>query len=158
MTVDDMASEQVEQLYKVFLQFTESMTPHDAVKNLRLFGADEANSRLVREKHEAESVRIGELDEPPSVFVDGRQTWYTRPDMAKDRNWPALMESMRRKDFGEANIRAVDEASTKIVALLDHPKQEELRTRGLDVGFVQSGKRCCAPSPRNVSTVTLSGC
>jgi hypothetical protein len=140
MTADEMGSEQVEQLYQVFLHFTESMTPHDAVKNLRLFGADESIIRLVREKHEAESIRIRDLDEPPSVFLNGRPTWYTGPDMDKDRNWPALAESMRRKGFGEANIGAVDESSTKIVALLDHPKQVEFRTRGLVVGFVQSGK------------------
>ncbi|SHK41409.1 Z1 domain-containing protein [Pseudonocardia thermophila] len=140
MAVDEISDEQVEQLYKVFLQFTESMTPHDAVKNLRLFGADAAVIDRVRERHEAECIRIRELDEPPSVYLHGRQTWYTGPDMAKDKNWPALVEAMRRKNFGERNIASVDESSTKIVALLDHPKQEEFRTKGLVVGFVQSGK------------------
>jgi hypothetical protein len=140
MSDDEVTTEQVDQLYRVFLNFTESMTPHDAVKNLRLFGADESIIRLVREKHDAESIRIRDLDEPPSVFLNGRPTWYTGPDMDKDRNWPALAASMRRKGFDESNIGTVDESSTKIVALLDHPKQEEFRTRGLVVGFVQSGK------------------
>lgn len=137
---DDISDERVEQLYEVFLQFTASMTPHDAVKNLRLFGADESVIKRVREKHEAESIRVRELDEPPSVFLHGRPTWYTGPDMDKDRNWPALVESMRKKGFGEKNIESVDESSTKVVALLDHPKQDEFRTKGLVVGFVQSGK------------------
>jgi hypothetical protein len=132
--------EQVEQLYEVFLKFTESMTPHDAVKNLRMFGADEAVIEAVRAKHDAESIRIRDLDEPPSVFLNGRPTWYTGPDMDNDKNWPALVASMRKKGFGEGNIQSVDESSTKVVALLDHPKQDEFRTRGLVVGFVQSGK------------------
>ncbi|GJF03415.1 Z1 domain-containing protein [Pseudonocardia sp. D17] len=140
MAADEISDEQVEQLYEVFLQFTESMTPHDAVKNLRLFGADESVIERVREKHEAESIRVRELDEPPSVFLHGRPTWYTGPDMDKDKNWPALVESMRKKGFGEKNIESVDESSTKVVALLDHPKQDEFQTKGLVVGFVQSGK------------------
>lgn len=135
-----MASEQAEELYRVFLNFTESMTPHDAVKNLRLFGANESVIQLVREKHESESIKIRDLEEPPSVFVNGRPTWYTGPDMEKDKNWPALVTSMRKKGFGESNVEAVDESSTKVVALLEHPKQDEFRTRGLVVGFVQSGK------------------
>ncbi|SFT67128.1 Z1 domain-containing protein [Geodermatophilus amargosae] len=133
-------SDEVDQLYRVFLQFTQSMTPHDAVKNLQLFGANESIIRAVRERHEAESLKIRNLDEPSSVFLDGRRTWYTGPDMDNDRNWPALESSMRRKGFGEANVASIDKSSTKIVALLDHPKQDGFRTRGLVVGFVQSGK------------------
>lgn len=140
MTADEATEEQVDQLYPVFLQFTKSMTPHDAVKNLQLFGATASLIRAVRERHETESLRIRNLDEPASVFLDGRQTWYTGPDMENDRNWPALLASMRRKDFGDENIASIDKSSTKIVSLLDHPKQNEFRTRGLVVGYVQSGK------------------
>ncbi|MGW0042530.1 Z1 domain-containing protein [Rhodococcus sp. NPDC003348] len=140
MTTEEISEDQVDHLYKVFLKFAESMTPHDAVKNLRLFGADEAVIKIVRAKHDAESLRIRELDEPPSVFLNGRPTWYTGPDMENDKNWPALVATMRKKSFGDENILSVDESSTKVVALLDHPKQDEFRTRGLVVGFVQSGK------------------
>lgn len=140
MTSAEVTKEQVDELYKVFQQFTKSMTPHDAVKNLQLFGSNDASIRAVRERHDAESLRIRNLDEPASVFLDGRQTWYTGPDMENDRNWPALLASMRRKDFGDDNIASIDKSSTKIVALLDHPKQNAFRTRGLVVGYVQSGK------------------
>ncbi|GHE08375.1 Z1 domain-containing protein [Klenkia taihuensis] len=132
--------EQVDQLYQVFLRFTQSMTPHDAVKNLQLFGADASIIRAVRERHDAESLKIRNLDEPSSVFLDGRQTWYTGPDMENDRNWPALESTMQRKGFGSENVASIDKSSTKIVALLEHPKQDTFRTRGLVVGFVQSGK------------------
>lgn len=140
MATDGISDDEIEQLYSVFLRFAESMTPHDAVKSLKMFGADEAVIRAVRTKHEAESLRIRELDEPPSVFLNGRPTWYTGPDTENDKNWPALVTSMRNKSFGDTNIESIDESSTKIVALLDHPKQDEFRTRGLVVGFVQSGK------------------
>lgn len=140
MTADEVTQERVDQLYEVFLQFTQSMTPHDAVKNLQLFGATESLIRAVRERHEAESLRIRNLDEPASVHLDGRRTWYTGPDMDKDLNWPALDAAMRRKGYGDENVASIDKSSTKIVALLDHPKQDGFRTRGLVVGFVQSGK------------------
>lgn len=140
MTGNAVTGQQVDELFKVFQQFTKSMTPHDAVKNLQLFGANDAIIRAVRERHEAESLRIRNLDEPASVFLDGRPTWYTGPDLENDRNWPALLASMRRKDFGDDNIASIDKSSTKIVSLLDHPKQTEFRTRGLVVGYVQSGK------------------
>ncbi|MGY1805033.1 Z1 domain-containing protein [Blastococcus sp. SYSU D00922] len=140
MSGHGVTDEEVDQLYPVFLQFTQSMTPHDAVKNLQLFGASEALIRAVRERHEAESLKIRNLDEPASVYLDGRQTWYTGPDMENDRNWPALVASMRRKDFGKDNIASIDKSSTKIVSLLDHPRQDGFRTRGLVVGYVQSGK------------------
>ncbi|BCN63265.1 endonuclease [Prescottella equi] len=139
MSGNEISDDEVAHLYSVFLKFTEAMTPHDAVKNLKLFGANDAVIAAVRAKHDAESLRIRELDEPPSIFLNGRPTWYTGPDMAKDKNWPALATSMER-GFGKESLKSVDESSTKIVALLDHPKQDTFRTQGLVVGFVQSGK------------------
>lgn len=132
--------EQVDQFYEGFLKITEAMTPHDAIKYFQQINVDPSIIRGLRERHEAESLRIRNLDEPPSVFLDGRPTWYTGPDMENDHNWPALLSSMSRKDFGDENIAAIDKSSTKIVALLEHPKQATFRTRGLVVGFVQSGK------------------
>jgi len=140
VTIDQVTDQQVDQLYAAFLNFAGSMTPHEAIKNLRMFGADESLIKAVRERHETESLRIRNLDEPPSVFLDGRPTWYTGPDMENDRNWPALVASMCRKGFDDDNIASIDASSTKILALLDHPKQDGFRTRGLVVGFVQSGK------------------
>jgi Z1 domain len=136
----DIVDDELDDLYQVFRQLTEAFTPHRAVKALRQFGANDSLVHLVTERHAAESLRIRNLDEPPTVYRDGRETWYTGPDMERDRNWPALVETLRRKHFDQTNIDAVDESSTKIVSLLDHPKQEKFRARGLVVGFVQSGK------------------
>ncbi len=140
MALDEVTDEQVDRTYKIFLKYADTSTPHDAVKDLELLGVDKKLIRRVQERHEAETIRIRNLDEPPSVWRDGRLTWYTGPDLAKDRNWPALQAAMRKKGFGDSNVDAVDASSTKIVALLDHPKQDAFRTRGLVVGFVQSGK------------------
>ncbi len=135
----EVSEAQVEKAYKLFLKYADVSSPKEAADDLEAAGMDAAVIQRVREKHEAETVRIRNLDEPPSVWVDGRITWYTGPKET-DRNWPAIVRSMQKKNFGEANIKSVDEASTKIVSLLDHPKQNAFRTRGLVVGFVQSGK------------------
>ncbi|GAA1251874.1 Z1 domain-containing protein [Pseudonocardia aurantiaca] len=136
---DGLSDKQIEGAYKVFLKFSDKSSPADAVKELEMMMVPAPLIKAVREKHEAETIRIRNLDQPPSVWRDGRVTWYTGPkDM--DRNWPAVVKSLQAKNFGEDNIASVDEASTKILSLLDHPKQDEFRTRGLVVGFVQSGK------------------
>ena len=136
---EGLSDQQVAGAYKIFLQYSDTSSPADAVKALETMMVPPVLIKAVREKHEAETVRIRNLDEPPSVWRDGRVTWYTGPKDV-DRNWPAVVKSLQAKNFGEDNIASVDEASTKILSLLDHPKQDEFRTRGLVVGFVQSGK------------------
>lgn len=137
---DGVTDQQVDKIYKIFLKYADTSSPQEALDDLQLMGQTPEMIACIREKHEAETVRIRNLDEPPSVWMDGRTTWYTGPDMAKDKNWPAIKASMERKGFGAENIASVDASSTKVVALLDHPKQDWYRTRGLVVGFVQSGK------------------
>ncbi|MEJ8280881.1 Z1 domain-containing protein [Pseudonocardia spirodelae] len=135
-----MTDEQVARIYKIFLKYADTSSPQEALDDLQLMGQPPEMIDRIRIRHEDETVRIRNLEEPPSVWMDGRITWYTGPDMTKDRNWPAIRTAMDRKGFGDANIESVDASSTKVVALLDHPKQESYRTRGLVVGYVQSGK------------------
>jgi hypothetical protein len=139
LTTGEIDTTEIDEYYDTFRGFTQIMTPHDAVKKLRLFRADEEIIRAVLARHEEESLRIRELDEPPSVYLHNRITWYTGPEKG-DRYWPALENSLRKKGFGDDNVASIDEASTKVVALLNHPKEEKFTTKGLVVGFVQSGK------------------
>ncbi|MBN9758411.1 Endonuclease [Pseudonocardia sp. Ae406_Ps2] len=136
---DGLSEKQIERAYQVFLKHCETSSPADAVKELETMMVPAPLIKAVREKHEGETVRIRNLDQPPSVWRDGRTTWYTGPKDS-DRNWPAVVKSLQAKNFGADNIASVDEASTKILSLLDHPKQDKFSTRGLVVGFVQSGK------------------
>lgn len=136
---DGLSEKQIERAYAVFLKHCETSAPADAVKELETMMVPPPLIKAVRDRHEAETIRIRNLDQPPSVWRDGRVTWYTGPKDS-DRNWPAVVKSLQAKNFGDDNIASVDEASTKILSLLDHPKQDQFRTRGLVVGFVQSGK------------------
>lgn len=137
---DGYMEKDVRRAHALFQKYSDAEAPDQLVKDMLSWGMDPELVRLVREMHEAESIRIRNLDEPPSVWLDGRITWYTGPDMERDKNWPAIVVSMRNKNFGDENIESVDAASTKVVSLLAHPKEIEFRRRGLVVGFVQSGK------------------
>jgi hypothetical protein len=127
---------EIDEQYEIFREFLDTSTPAEAAKKFRRLGVDEAVVRRIVERHEQESIQIRELDEPRSVYRDNRLTWYTGPREG-DKNWPALERSLRDKGRDPDDL---DEASTKVVSLLDHPKQPTFSTRGLVVGFVQSGK------------------
>lgn len=116
------------------------MTPADATQQLRRLGVPPDRIQRIVERHQEECRRIRELDEPRSVYAGSALGgWYTGPAEG-DRNWPALKKSLQAKVGDGANLNAIDKASMKIVELLDHPKQPKFSSRGLVVGYVQSGK------------------
>lgn len=65
--------------------------------------------------------------------------WYEGPDLEKDVFWPPVREAIAR-DLGEQALASVDEMSNQVIANAGLPAIQDLRTRGLVVGFVQSGK------------------
>jgi len=131
--------EAIDAQYGVFLEFLDRSTPADAIKKFRMISADEALIKRIVELHERETIRLREMDDPPSVYRNNRVTWYAGPREG-DRNWSALRATLRAKNWNAENLDDLDEASTRVVGLLDHPKQPEFSSRGLVVGFVQSGK------------------
>lgn len=130
---------ELEQNYLAFLDLMEKRTPAEAAKTLRLLRIDEEIIQTILEHHEQQVLRVRMLDEPRSVVLDNRFTWYTgpRPD---DQNWPAVHAMLVRRGWSAHNLEKLDAASTKIVACLDHPQTESFKTYGLVVGYVQSGK------------------
>lgn len=129
----------IEDWYQDFVKFLETDTPEGAVKMLRRWRIDEEIISAIRERHEAEVLRIRELEEPRTVVTDGRDTWYTGPKPG-DSCWPAVERLLRGDGWSEESLRSLDRSSTRIVSLLNHPKEKRFQTRGLVVGYVQSGK------------------
>jgi molybdopterin-guanine dinucleotide biosynthesis protein len=136
---ETIVAEKFDQQYSVFLDLVDSGTPEDALKSMQLVGADEELLQRIVERHEREMIGIKEREEPRSVVLNNRYTWYAGP-RPKDRCWPALEDLQRRSGWTEESIESLDAASTKVVALLDHPKTRSFSTKGLVVGYVQSGK------------------
>ncbi|MEU5700849.1 Z1 domain-containing protein [Streptomyces aurantiacus] len=127
-------------MYDTFKALLDSFPPAEAVKRLEQLGIGPGIVQHIRERHEQQTIRVKELEEPHAVVLGNRDTWYTGPH-AKDKCWPAIVDLLRKDGWPqEPTIRSLDDSSTRVVSLLNHPKEKSFSTRGLVVGYVQSGK------------------
>ncbi|WP_330290708.1 Z1 domain-containing protein [Streptomyces sp. NBC_00576] len=133
-------TDEFDDMYETFKALLDSFPPSESVKRLEQFGIHPDVVQRIRERHEQQTVRIKELEEPHAVVLGNRDTWYTGPQ-AKDKCWPAIVDLLGKDGWPrEPAIRALDDSSTRVVSLLNHPKEKAFSTRGLVVGYVQSGK------------------
>lgn len=70
---------------------------------------------------------------------DEGEPWYAGPGEF-DVFWPDLSNALLKDPSWVDAVPSLDEASTDIVGLLADPHSPSIRTRGLVLGFVQSGK------------------
>lgn len=132
--------DEFDQMYEVFRDLLDSGTPEEAVKKLVVLRLQDEIIQQIIERHEQRTIQIRELEEPHSVVLGNRDTWYTGP-RPQDKCWPAMVDLLKRDGWPqEPDIDSLDAASTRIVSLLSHPKERSFSTRGLVVGHVQSGK------------------
>ncbi|MFF7362391.1 Z1 domain-containing protein [Streptomyces sp. NPDC008125] len=129
----------IDDMYETFKALLDTFPPSEAVKRLEQFGIDTDVIEKIRERHESEALRIKELEEPLAVVRDNRITWYTGPQ-PKDKCWPSIVELLHKDGWAEEPIHSLDDSSSRVVSLLNHPKEKAFSTRGLVVGYVQSGK------------------
>ncbi|QNS05998.1 Z1 domain-containing protein [Streptomyces xanthii] len=132
-------SDEIDDMYDTFSEMLDKWPPAETVKRLEQFGIDAEKIELIRERHEQKLARIRELEEPQTVVRGNRDTWYTGPRPG-DRCWPALERSLQDRGWSDASIKSLDESSSRVVSLLDHPREPAFSTRGLALGYVQSGK------------------
>ncbi|GFE24146.1 Z1 domain-containing protein [Streptomyces nigrescens] len=127
-------------MYDTFKAILETFPPTESVKRLEQLGISTDIIQRIRDRHEQQTIRIKELEEPHAVILGNRDTWYTGPQ-AKDKFWPAIMDLLQKDGWPQKPaIDSLDESSTRIVSLLNHPREKAFSTRGLVVGHVQSGK------------------
>lgn len=134
-----MPDDAIEGPYQIFWSYLETRTAAQAIKELQTLGVPGATVEAIRTRYETEIRRVKELDEPHFVEIGGRQSWYTGPRKT-DKYWPAVERILRKQGWGNTSIESLDESSTRIVSLLNHPQEKTFRSRGLVVGYVQSGK------------------
>jgi len=82
---------------------------------------------------------------PPPMLVENRsngRNWYPGADQIGDaRFWPMLRAYLlEEKGWSTLAVDSVHQASDKIVAWLEAPSAANIRTRGLVIGYIQSGK------------------
>lgn len=87
-----------------------------------------ADRRVLMAKQEA----VFDPENPPTP-------WYTGPT-EHDKFWPSL-KKLLSEDAGWASaVPSLDATSTDVVTLIEDPNKETISTRGLVIGYVQSGK------------------
>lgn len=103
-------------------------------------GEDGLISRVLGFRHEiAEQRRTIAWNNAIFDPEDEGGPWYSGPT-ATDVFWPHLEAKLTADPSWVTAVPSLDEASTDIVGLLADPHSPTIRTRGLVLGFVQSGK------------------
>ena len=103
-------------------------------------GQDELLARVVAFRHQiAEDRRTMAWNNAIFDPEDDDGPWYGGPS-SMDVFWPKLRANLEADPSWVEAVPSLDEASTDIVGLLADPHSPTIRTRGLVLGFVQSGK------------------
>ena len=105
-------------------------------ETLKLFGPDAAKAARASVAKRTGNIYV--LRDPPIIVEHGMAEWYPGPS-EDDVFWPPLKRYLINKGWLEA-IEDLDKSSTMVVSRLAPPGLADIRTRGLVVGYVQSGK------------------
>lgn len=120
----------------------------DRAKNIPLNEAVEAMIQFAPEKKdlvEQAANKIRQAAEKirtmrePRTFGQGGEPWYVGPT-DNDVVWPAYRKLLEERGWTTDDILRVDRASNKILSLMQPPGVGAIDTRGLVIGYVQSGK------------------
>src|SRR6266536_1618654 len=108
-------------------------TPEQAYKEYcMMFPSEKVKEALAQ--FEVKTGRIRTLKEPATLEREGLRGWYQGPDMGKDRYWPPLYAALLKRGWNLETVRSLDDASTRVVSLLQPPGLGEINTRGLVLG------------------------
>jgi Z1 domain len=75
----------------------------------------------------------------PPIITAGRDDWYNG-SAPQDRFWPELKKSWEAEGWPQERIEDIDTASSAVVGHTSRPSRPAWDTKGLVVGYVQSGK------------------
>lgn len=134
----------MQDLEQLVQQFIDSRKPpEETYNNLRPFIAKETLDAAL-EEFRKRAGRIRRMTPPPLLYSpeNSGDSWYIGGDRIPDaRFWPALKKHLVEfKKWTPDAVTALNSASDKIVSWLEHPVASRFQTRGLVVGYVQSGK------------------
>jgi hypothetical protein len=130
----------LDERFEQFCNDADMKTPARAAAELRRYGVpDEIVDELV-ERYERHVGVVKEVRSPSYMQSGGRMTWYAGP-RPNDPCWPKLVSLLRGSPgFDDDAIRDLDDSTTRIVSLLEHPATLDFKTKGLVLGHVQAGK------------------
>ena len=117
---------------------TKSETPEKVAAILirEGFPKDKVESSLEEYKKRAKAIQHAR---EPRTMVGDVEGWYLGPQPG-DHFWPSLENLLGSKGWDSDAITSIDDGSTKVVSLLAPPYASRISTKGLVLGYVQSGK------------------
>lgn len=136
--LDEELEEYIEDYQAFILSF-----PPDKAKGrlLRMTGGDkELTEKTIAAYHKRTKRFIDAIDPRVMRSAPNFETDYPGPDFPQAWCWPDYKNLLLEKGWGQSTVKNVDEATTKILAHFPHPGEGVINTRGLVVGYVQSGK------------------
>lgn len=124
-------------LFPVFAEWARKQGLDEAVRRFGRVLGDDLDLYVAEYQ---QRIAVIESDDPP-VLHGPSDPWYPGPNEATDVYWPALREHFTSAlGWSEDRVRPVDRASSKVVAYTPHPAKPTWTSKGLVVGYVQSGK------------------
>jgi hypothetical protein len=128
-------------LHNIEMLIRQGRSEQEAAATLSLIsGEDQMVSKMVAYRHSIAEARRKIAGK--SALYDAEDIpppWYNGPS-DYDVFWPGL-KALLEDDPGWASaVPSLDEASTDVVGLLEDPHSPSIHTRGLVLGYVQSGK------------------
>lgn len=141
---DQSSIESFEEDYRVFKNLdsqTKSTvcTLDDACRVLLEMGIDESKVEGGRRIYQEKICRVEKLTDPKTIRQSAREEWYAGPKIG-DRFWSPLQNGLESKNWNEEDVQSILEGSTKVISSLHNPASSSFQSRGLVVGYVQSGK------------------
>ena len=114
-------------------------SPEEAYQAIERFIGQETAKAVLRE-YEKRAGRLRHLEDPLVIHKRGLRAWYAGPQEG-DRCWPALEGYLREvKEWEDDALQSIDQSSSKILSHMQPAGLGRIDTRGLVVGYVQSGK------------------
>ena len=124
--------------YEVFAGWARKTSLNSAIKSFTgRLRPDELESFVEEYRNEVATV----INEGPPIIHGPREPWYAGPNASADTYWPAL-ERYIRTDLAwpEKRVTTLDRSSNKVIAYTPRPNATDWDSKGLVVGYVQSGK------------------
>ncbi len=136
---DKIEMEEYLQDYEILIRG--GYAPEKARGRLLRFVGDEAIVDKVAEAYRKRTRRFIKFTDPRVLKEHQHiETWYPGPDFDTAWCWPAYKNLLEDKGWAKSAVKSVDTATTKLMAHLPHPGEGDISTRGLVLGYVQSGK------------------
>ena len=98
-----------------------------------------ATAQAALQQYHTVASRVRVIREPGGAIDPNSEPWYVGP-LQVDQFWGTYRQKLIERGWPAPEVQRLDHASTKIVALLGPPTSEYITTRGLVVGYIQSGK------------------